>query len=163
MNGTHGRPDQALDMTTVVFAAKRTILDSNAPIFAGRFEGVAVEFLGIVDVDRLRNAGRRPNQFFQCPGNVHRFPAYAVVETQCDRQDRRLVESDVGPENDPGCDVDGHRQIRSRKWPPIDVIDQRDVRSCMIDLNDLKRGQNLETAGTRGKDLVSFLALRVVS
>lgn len=73
MNSPHGRSDQTLDMASVVFAAKRAILDSNTPIFAGRFEGVAVELLGIVDVNRLRDAGRRPNQFFQCPGTCTDF------------------------------------------------------------------------------------------
>ena len=64
MNGPHGRSDQPFDMAAIVFAAKRTILDSNAPIFAGHAEGIAVELLRIVDVDRLRDAGRWPNHLF---------------------------------------------------------------------------------------------------
>ena len=128
MNSPHRRSDQALDMAPVVFSAKRTILNGNTPILAGRSEGVAVELLRIVDVNRLRDAGHRPNQFFQCPGNVYRFPTHAVIQTQCNRQDRRLVESDINPKNDPGRDIDGNRQIRSRKWPPVYMIDQRDVR-----------------------------------
>ena len=81
MNGTHGRSDQPFYMAAIVFAAKRTILDRNAPIFAGHFEGIAVELLRIVDVDRLRNARRRPNQLFHSSRDVHRFPAHAVIET----------------------------------------------------------------------------------
>lgn len=80
MNSTHSCADQPFDMATAVFAAKRTILDSNTPIFTGRFEGVAVELLRVVDVDRLRNPGRRPNQLFQCSRDVDRFPAHTMIE-----------------------------------------------------------------------------------
>lgn len=53
----------------------------STPIFAGHAEGIAVELLRIVDVDRLRDAGRWPNHLFQCFREVHRFPTHAMIKT----------------------------------------------------------------------------------
>lgn len=107
MNGPHSCSDQPFDMAAVVFAAKRTILDSNAPIFADHSEGIAAELLRIVDLDRLRDSGRRPNQLIYRPRHLHRFPAHTKIETWGDRQDRWFIESDMKPKDDPARDING--------------------------------------------------------
>ena len=122
---------------------------TDTPIFAGHFEGVSAELLRIVDVGRLRDTGRRPSHLFRCSQDMYRCPAHAVIETQCDRQDRRRIEGNVNPKSDPGRNIDGNRQIGALKWAPVHVINQNDVRRRVIDLNDLQRGRNFETTGTR--------------
>lgn len=135
----HLRADQTLDMTAEARLRRRSPLNRDACILAPSLESTAPKVGAVVDVKCFRQAGGGPRFGDLAFSQLSRLVEDRVQQAQTCRQPGRRVHRQVESRHHAAADI--HRQ---RQPGPADrlagfLVNDKDIRFRMIDLNDLQR------------------------
>ena len=138
MDFTDQRPDQSLDMAAIVWRSHRTIFEFDPMLLAATFEGVGVEFAGIVEMKRIGNAEDRIVELDLPFLQPSRLPKHGMPNGHAHRRGRRAFERNVEARDDPRRDVDLQRECRSTERPAEMLVDDDYIGGRVIHLDDLQ-------------------------
>ncbi|MEO1959775.1 MAG: hypothetical protein ABGW82_02155, partial [Paracoccus sp. (in: a-proteobacteria)] len=107
MDGAHHGADQPLDMAAIVGSGDRTMDELDAIFLSAPLQGARPEFLGVIEVDGIREPAGRPLRIDAQSGKPHLCRLQGRLEYECDlnlwRRPERLEEA----RDQAACDVDG--------------------------------------------------------